>query len=287
VKAWLALAAFGLAACTATTPHHEPGADPPVELVNNRLFVPAVVDGVPVMALLDSAAEMTVLDDDFARRLGLAAEGGAAAHGSGAAQLEAAFAEGVAIGMGGVQLRDVRVAVMDLGEVSQRLVGRPLDMILGRELFYAAPLLIDIESRMVTALAQGEGRSGVRLPLGEHRGTPTIPAAVEGHGPVQAVLDTGNGSEVLVGRAYAERIGLTAPGRIVERRSGGGLGGARERDIVVLRSLLVAGREFRDVRAAIDPGETASDLNLGTSILRHFVITTDFPQRAVWLEARQ
>ena len=39
--------------------------------------------------------------------------------------------------------------------------------------------------------------------------------------------------------------------------------------------------------AAIDPGETASDLNIGTSILRHFIITTDFPNRTVWLEPRQ
>ena len=38
---------------------------------------------------------------------------------------------------------------------------------------------------------------------------------------------------------------------------------------------------------AIDPGETASDLNIGTSILRHFVFTTDFPGQAVWLEPRE
>jgi hypothetical protein len=103
---------------------------------------------------------------------------------------------------------------------------------------------------------------------------------------VQAVFDLGNGREVLIGRAFAERLGLTAPGRIVERRSGGGLGGARDQDIVVLRNLRLAGREFRDVPAAIDPGESASDINIGTSILRHFVITTDFPERAVWLEPR-
>jgi predicted aspartyl protease len=286
IRTLAAALALGLAACAAGSNHVEPGPDPEVELVNNRLFVPTAVNGTVIMALLDSAAEMTIVDDDFARRLGLVTEGSAAAHGSGAAQMEAGFTT-VDIGMGGIQLPGRRVAVMDLGEVSQRLVGRPLDMILGREPFDAAPLLIDIEERTVTTLAEGEGRRGIRLPLGEHRGTPTIPAAVEGHEPVGAVLDIGNGSEVLIGRDYAERIGLTAPGRIVERRSGGGLGGALERDIVVLRNLVVAGREFHDVRAAIDPGATASDLNLGTSILRHFVITTDFPQRAVWLEPRQ
>jgi len=281
------LAALALAGCATFSEPYERGPEPGLEIVNDRLFVPAVVNGVVTEALLDSAAEMTIFDDDFARRLGLTAQGSATAHGSGEAAMQAGFVEDVDIGMGGIQLRGARVAVLDLGEMSQRLAGRSVDLILGRDLFDAGRLRIDIDGSMVTALAPGEPVSGVRLPLGNHRGIPTIPAAVEDHEPIEAVLDTGNGSEVLIGGNYAERIGLTVPERIVERRSGGGLGGALERDIVVLRNLRVAGREFHDVRAAIDPGETASDLNIGTSILRHFVITTDFPGQAVWLEPKE
>ena len=255
-----------------------------LETFNNRLFLPVTVNGRQAVALLDSAAEMTILDDDFAALLGLESVGSATAHGSGEAAMEARFADHVAIEAAGVGLEQ-RVAILDLGEVSQRLIGRPVALILGRELFDNARLRIDVEGGTLS-LAEGPPARGVRLPLGEHRGTPTIPADVEGHEPVQAVFDLGNGSEVLIGHAYAERIGLTAPQRIVERRSGGGLGGVRQRDIVALRNLRVGGREFRDVPAAIDPGETASDLNLGTSILRHFIITTDFANRAVWLEPR-
>ena len=287
MRAGIALVALALAGCATAMEPPEPRLEPGLEMVNDRPFVPTLINGVAVSALLDSAAEMTIIDDDLARRLQLGTQGSATAHGSGAAAMEARFAEGVDIGMGGVQLRGARIAILDLGEVSQRLLGRPVEMILGRDLFDAAPVLVDLEGRMATALSPGEPRRGVRLPLGEHRGIPTIPAEVEGHAAVQAVIDTGNGTEVMVGRAYAERIGLTAPERIVGRSLGGGLGGARERDIVVLRNLRVAGREFRDVRAAIDPGATASDLNIGTSILRHFVMTTDFPNGAVWLEPRE
>jgi predicted aspartyl protease len=255
----------------------------PLEVHNNRLFLPVTVNGQRVTALLDSAAEMTVVDDDAAARLGLVPAGSATAHGSGAAAMEARFADHVAVEAAGASI-ETRVGILDLGEVSTRLLGRPVEMLLGRDLFDNARLRIDIEGGTI-ALFEGAPR-GVRVPLGEHRGTPAIPAAVEGHAPVQTVLDTGNGSEVLIGRAYARRIGLTAPGRIVERARGGGLGGARLRDIVILRRLTVAGRTFRNVRAAIDPGETASDLNIGTSILRHFIITTDFAGHAVWLEPR-
>jgi predicted aspartyl protease len=256
----------------------------PVEMVSNRPFIAATVNGHRVTALLDSAAEMTLVDDEAAVRLGLTSTGAATAHGSGAVAMQARFADHVSVEAVGVSI-ELRAGILDLGEVSGRLLGRPVEMLLGRDLFDNARLRLDIEGGTITVV-EDEPR-GVRLPLGEHRGLPTVPSAVEGHEPAQAVLDTGNGSEVLVGRAYAERIGLLAPGRIVERSEGGGLGGARTRDIVILRTFTIAGRTFTNVRAAIDPGETASDLNIGTSILRHFILTTDFAGQQVWLEPRE
>ncbi|MBV9882840.1 MAG: aspartyl protease family protein [Sphingomonadaceae bacterium] len=273
MKTLLALVALALPAA---------GGAEPLRVVHDRLFIPVIVNGERTEALLDSAAEMTILDDDFARHLNLAVGGDEAAHGSGAAEMRARFADHVAVETLGGSM-ELRVGILDLDEVGNRLVGRPLHMLLGRDLFDETRLRIDIAGGTIEAF---DGRPrGVLLPVGEHRGTPTVPAAVEGHGAVQAVFDTGNGSGVLVGSAYARRIGLTGA-RIVGREEGGGLGGARRRDIVVLRSLTLAGRSFRNVRAAIDPGETASDLNIGTSILRHFVITTDFAGHRVWLEPR-
>ena len=271
----LLAAAFALPAMAAAEP---------LELYNDRPFLRVTVNGRPVTALLDTAAELTLIDDDAATRLGLTVTGAATAHGSGAATMEARFADHVAVEAAGVSV-ELRAGILDLGEVSGRLIGRPVDMLLGRDLFDNARLRLDYAAGTLT-VAEDAPR-GVRVPLGEFRGVPTIPAAVEGHAPVATVLDTGNGTEVLVGRAYAQRIGLLAPGRIVARSQGGGLGGVRTRDIVILRTLTIAGRTFRNVRAAIDPGETASDLNIGTSILRHFVLTTDFAGHQVWLEPRE
>ena len=275
MKAWHALAAALLVPGAASAA--------PLELFNDRPFVTVEVNGHPTTALLDSAAETTLVDDDFAARLGLAAAGQVTAHGSGADAMTATLANSSTARIRfGHWTYSGQPAILDLDEVSSRLIGRHVDMILGREIFDANVVRLDLRRRTVD-IGGRAGRRGVRLPLGEHRGTPTVPAAVEGHDAVQTVFDTGNGSGVLVGGAYARRIGLTGA-RIVAREEGGGLGGARQRDIVVLRSLTLAGRTFRNVRAAIDPGETASDLNIGTSILRHFLITTDFPNHAIWLE---
>jgi predicted aspartyl protease len=261
-------------------PAHAAKAEP-LELHNDRLFLNVTVNGRPVSALLDSAAEMTVLDDDFAASLGLAPSGSATARGSGATVMRASFAEHVAVEAVGVSLEQ-RVAIIDLGEVSDRLIGRRVDMILGRELFDNARLRLDIAGGTIERF-EGAPR-GMALPLGTHRGVPVIQSTVEGHSPVVTVLDTGNGTGVMVGRAFAARTGISAPGRIVARESGGGLGGAHERDIVILRELVIAGRTFTNVRAAIDPSETAADLNVGTAILRHFILTTDFAGEQIWLE---
>ena len=257
----------------------------PLEVFNNRLFLPVTVNGVPAVGLLDSGAEMTVLDDDFAHRLGVETAGRAVGRGTGARRVQATFAEHLRVEAAGISLEQ-RAAVIDLGEVSQRLIGRDVALILGRDLFDNARLRVDIEAGTIDAGAPIPANA-VRLPVTTRRGIPTVPVTVEGNGPVEADFDLGNGSGVLVGRAYAERIGLTAPERIVGRRSGGGLGGAVERDQVVLASLVVGGREFRDVPAGIDPNRHSADVNIGTSVLRNFVITTDFAEGAVWLEPRR
>jgi len=98
----------------------------------------------------------------------------------------------------------------------------------------------------------------------------------------QADVDLGNGSDVLIGKAFAEKHGPLALGRVVQRKEGGGIGGSVLRDIVVLSTLEVAGVKFENVRAAIDPQPTAGEVNIGTRILRAFVLTLDFRGHAVW-----
>ena len=57
------------------------------------------------------------------------------------------------------------------------------------------------------------------------------------------------------------------------------------RDIVMLSNLEVAGEKFENVRAAIDPQDSAGEVNIGTSILKRFVLVIDFSGHAVWFKA--
>jgi hypothetical protein len=259
----------------------------PLTLLNgSRLMVRAQVAGRPVEALLDSAAEATFIDPEFARAAHLAGGTAVTGQGSGGASFEARMIKGVELRVFGITLKNQTVATADLADVGRRLLGRKLEVILGREIFDAARLRIDIAGGAVTVLSPDSTPRGVRIALLQERGVETLPVRIESHAPVNATFDLGNGSQVLIGANLAANMGLLTDGRPVRTEAGGGLGGEVSRQVLTLRSLEVAGTAFPDVTAAIDAQPSAADLNIGTSILKQFVITTDFAEHAVWLEPR-
>jgi hypothetical protein len=168
-----------------------------------------------------------------------------------------------------------------MADLSQRLIKRPTQVVVGRELFDAARLSIDIDRGAITTLPADATPAGVKLPLMAHAGIEAIPVTANGVS-AQAEFDLGNGSDVMISRNLVKKLGL----KVLGKRAGGGIGGAVQRDFVRLDKLEVAGRTFRNVTANIDDQPSHNDMNIGTSILKNFLITTDFKGRAVWLQPR-
>ncbi len=270
-----------LAACIALVLAAAGAAAEPVRLSGHRIFVPVVVNGVATEALLDSGAEMTLVDATFAHQAGLTLEGSDMAKGTGGEQ-QVRFAHGVDLESVGTRLEDRTVAVMDLSDIARRLVGEPLTVVLGRELFDSGRFLLDLQAREMTTVDAASAPAGLRLPLRDHAGIKQMPVRIEAV-EVHADFDLGNGSELLIGRDFAAGHGLLAPDRIVGSKAGGGVGGAVTRDLVRLQSVTVAGVEFAHVTAAVDATGHAADANVGVSLLRNFVLTIDFPGNALWL----
>lgn len=245
-----------------------------------RLFLPVRIAGKQVEALLDSAAEMTLVDTAFAKRLGL--DGGEAveAKGTGAEPAAARIVEGVAVAAAGVDLGRIPVAVIDLSDVSKRLVGRPLQLVLGRELFDAARFEIDIAGGKLQSVTRAFEPRGTKLALTAANGTETMPILIEGV-RAQAEFDLGNGTHMLVGRAFAQKHGLLKF-RAIGSEAGGGIGGRKVRQTLVLKDVTIAGRTFRSVPAAIDDSDNAADANVGIAQLTAFRITADYHDRALW-----
>ena len=252
-----------------------------LRVAGDRLFLPVMINGQATEALLDSAAEATVIDTAFADRLGLKGGQSVTAHGSGKATAEATLVPGVTVAAAGLTLKPEAIAVVDLSDISRRLTSKPIDVVIGRELFDAARLAIDIALGTLAVIDRRREPAGLRLPLTARRGIETIPVLIEGT-PAQADFDLGNGGRTLVGKAFAKAHGL--PGlRPVSKVGGGGIGGETRQTAFALRRVELGGRTFLDVPAAIDASDTAADANVGVALLRNFRIVTDFAQRGVWL----
>ncbi len=250
----------------------------PLEFYNGRLFISARINGVATEALLDSAAEATLVDPALADKAKLPEGTPQIMKGSGGSA-PARVVEGTTIEALGVTLHPEVVVVLDMADLSNRLIKRQTQAVVGRELFDAARLRIDISRRQITVVAGESEPRGKRLPLTGHAGIEAVPVLVNGL-PAQAEFDLGNGNDPMISRALAQKLKL----KTVGRKKGGGIGGEVERDVVKLESLEVGGARFTNVEAAVDDQPSANDLNIGTPILKHFLITTDFKQRAVWLE---
>lgn len=254
-------------------------------MIGDRVFVDVVVNGRATTAVLDSAAETSVLDRAFAARLGLRGGAPATAQGTGTATIDATLVGGVTIAVAGLRLASKRVAVIDLADLARRLRLGRLDVIVGRDLFDAARLAIDLDRGSLVVVDRSRPPPGVRLPLTLLRGIEAMPCAVEGR-PARADFDLGNGGTVLVGTGFAARHRLL-DGRATSTIPGGGIGGETRQTTFTLRSLDLAGRRFTDLPCAIDTSPTAADANIGVRLLRRFGIVADFAARSVWLDYRR
>ncbi len=259
------------------------GAATALSVRGDRLFLPVELNGHRIEALLDSAAEASLIDTRFAHGLGLKVSGRSAVRGSGG-QAQAQFTR-LEVRAASVSLGEVTAAVVDLSDISRRLVHAPVRFVLGRDLFDAARLRIDIDRGTLEVLERSLPVAGMELPLTEHGGLEAIPVTLEGI-PASADFDLGNGSAVMIGKSFAAQHGFLEESRILSTRKGGGIGGEIDRTVVRLRDLQVAGVTFKELEGDVDPMSNAGDLNLGVRILRAFVIVTDFPQHRIWLTPR-
>lgn len=245
---------------------------------NGRLFIPANIKGVATEALLDSGAEASLIDPKLAVEAKLPEGQVITIRGSGGAT-SAKFVEGVPIEALGLKVQGEGIVVMDMTDISQRLIKRPTRAILGRELFDAARLRIDLAGGTIDVVDRASTPPGEKLALTAHAGIESVPIAING-AAAQAEFDLGNGSEPMISRAQVTKLGLKVTGQ----KAGGGVGGEIQRDLVIIPRLTLAGRTFTDVPATVDDQPSTNDMNIGTSILQNFLVTTDFNHRAVWLQ---
>ena len=256
-----------------------------MSLRNGRIFVPAVIQGQDVVALLDSGAEMTLLDSAFAQTLDIAGGQTVEGRGSGAGTVEAQLLQGVRLQAINRDLGEHTVAAIDLTDVSARLVGEPLKAILGRELFDQERIRLDFQAGEVCIVPRAAEPPGELYPLETEHGIETFPIAVEGH-PVQAEFDLGSAGGLMLSEAVAGQLGMLDGSRPVTLEKGGGIGGEVERKVVMVNRVDIGALTLSSITASIDPSDHAGQGNVGLTLLHSFLVTVDYSEKKLWLAPR-
>jgi len=256
-----------------------------------RIFLPATLNGYETQVILDSGAEMTVVDAGLARAAGLESVGSVQARGTGGTQ-EASFASGVDLIVGDLELHDLTVAIVDLSALAPRL-GRALPIILGKEVFNETVVDIDYPNRRIAFHDPDQWSYegvGARARLLEAEGGRTVSIAVEGGAPITVAFDIGQGAALTLFENYIDAAGLV-DGRPMSDHLGGGVGGARVSPLGRVASLTFGGVTFHDVPTtfAID-AEGAFDTtreagNLGTDIFNRFHMIVNYSADELILES--
>lgn len=260
--------------------------------LGTRIVIPAEVNGAETPVMLDSGAEVSVLDKAYAEKLGIKPTGVVSAVGTGGRDV-AELASGVTLKLGEVELKDLTVAIMDLSPIAAG-VGRPLPAILGKEVLNVLTVQLDFAGKTITfhdPAAYQAPAGAVAVPVSNVGGLHAIPVSIEGEAPVLMHFDLGNGQPMLVYPNYWKPHAMLA-GRPVSKSLSGGVGGARARTVATVKSVSLGGVEVRDIPAVFgdednsvfNVGHTSG--NVGMPLLSRFGLTTDYARGRLLLTPR-
>jgi hypothetical protein len=255
-----------------------------------RVFLPLSVNGVETFSVLDSGAEMTVIDTALAETLGLETTGSAAASGTGGT-VEVQFATDVTIQFGNITMEGMTIAVLDMSDIGLRLLNGQLPMILGKEIFNETVVDIDYPNSRI-AFHHPDYWSydgdGTTLALPDLEGSRAVVLTVNGE-EVLTGFDIGQGSALTLFEAYVEESGLL-DGRPSSTRLGGGVGGEVISTLATIEEVEFGGVAMRDIPTSFSlntPGSfdtTREQGNLGTDIFNRFRMVVNYSVDQLHLE---
>ena len=263
----------------------------PFELFRgNRIFVPAAINGHQTSVLLDTGASSTTVDRAYARSIGLPEGQKIMGHGPGG-DVEAELVRDVTLEVGGLRFTKMTIAVMDLQSIT-RAIGRPINIVLGREFFNSSVVSIDwAEKRLrVTEHEQFKPASDAQaLELTRRGPFNFIPISVAGAQPTTALLDLGSGGTLILPPTYwkgrSELTSLKSASTVV-----GGVGGLHSGRAAIVPQVVLAGKAFTAVPAIMsDVGndhDAAVAANVGIGFLKQFRVDLDLGRDRIYLAPR-
>lgn len=256
------------------------------KIVGPYLQVQGMVNGKPVTLIVDSGAGLSVITTEAALRIGI--EGGIPiqAGGAGSKRIPAKLVTVKSFGVGSAIVENDKAIVIDLPEVLQ------CDGLVGYSFLRHFATTFDYSSEKLTFAKSGahQIRSGEStVPLILEHGIPHLNGSLDGIEGLFSI-DTGAGSVLAVHSPFVKENNLKSkyPDR-VSRIIGKGVGGFVMGDRVSLKSVILAGFEFKNAPGALaNEGSGAlsksnSIGNVGADLIRRMIVTFDYPAQKAFL----
>jgi predicted aspartyl protease len=256
----------------------------------NRIVIPITINGHVTQAMLDTGASLTTIDRAYARSIALPEGFKIQAKGAGG-DVDAELVSGLSLDIGALRIDNGSVGVMDLAPIA-RAIGRPINVVVGRDFFNSAVISIDWAKKQLVARSHESfqpGAAATAMQLTKRGPFNTISISIAGAPAVEALFDLGNGSALVMPVTYwsgrPEVASLKYAGAI-----SGGVGGLRAARAVIVPTVTLAGKTFTSVPAILSESGNDDDptqmTNVGIGMMKQFKVDLDLGRDRVYLTPR-
>lgn len=244
------------------------------------------VGDASLSGMVDTGAPTTVIDGRLAAKLGIRNTGHSTVRGNvGAARISRGDAVRLRLGSQIVNLGSVMLADLSLTSAPD---GRPIQIILGRDVFEGGVLDIDFPQQRLAVRPRDTfvpPAGARRLPLRRgSRGEQCIDVSLESGPDVAATLDLGSSNPLMISGAYARERNLLKD-RPVSSAATAGVDGVNVSATTSLSSIQLGATPIGDVPCEVFDNWYSTDVpaNIGFPVLSRFRIALDFVGENAWL----
>jgi hypothetical protein len=264
----------------------------PFQLVNNHIYIEALVNGVGPFNLLVDTGGANILVPRALERLELSGEGAIRGRGAGEESVEISLVKVDRITIGGMTMHDQTFYGVDLAEV-ERAEGYPIDGLVGFEVFKRFVVTIDYEhGRLKLTQPASFKYTGKAAPISFvfHGTTPQVSGSVDGFEGT-FTLDTGSRSSLDIMAPFAERNKFSERYQPrLEAVTGWGVGGAVRSKVARAEQLSIGPVTVKDavIELSVQSAGSTTDRyragNIGGGVLKRFTLTFDYENKLLWME---
>jgi hypothetical protein len=266
----------------------------PFRLLNNHIVVDVRIDGKGPFPFIVDTGGHNIITPDTLKALRIWQAGETVSGGGGEGSATNGYADVAELAMGAAILRNQTVIALEFSPLE--VEGLALGGMLGVEFLDHFVVRFDYGTQQMTVMEPGrfvpraQAAAGEAVPFTFYEHMPQVAGTLDGRN-ARFNIDTGSRSDVTLTRPYVERENLRSAypdGRVMTE--GWGVGGAT-RPYVTRVGKLALGQVSVDKpitglsesrRGAFSDGYY--DGNVGSGLLKRFVVTFDYPRQVMYLE---